>query len=92
MKMNKMKMISAAVILSATVATPVLAQDVGTYGPVGAAHVRHSQTFYRSYNQMNSDFLPPRNDEEYRNLQNFGFSGRDPSRVGGESPSLNPPS
>jgi hypothetical protein len=90
--MNKMKMISAAVVLSAAVATPVLAQDVGTYGPAGAAPLRHSQTFYRSYNQMNSDFLPPRNDEEYRNLQNFGFTGRDPSRVGGESPSLNPPS
>jgi hypothetical protein len=90
--MNKMKMISAAVVLSAAVATPVLAQDVGTYGPAGAAHLRHSQTFYRSYNQMNSDFLPPRNDEEYRNLQNFGFTGHDPSRVGGESPSLKPPS
>jgi hypothetical protein len=90
--MNKMKMISAAVILSATVATPVLAQDVGTYGPAGAAPMRHSQTYYRSYGRGNSDFLPPRNDEEYRNLQNFGFSGRDPSRVGGESPSLNPPS
>ena len=25
-----------------------------------------------------------------RNIQNFGFSGRDPSRVGGWSPSLNP--
>jgi hypothetical protein len=25
-----------------------------------------------------------------RNIQNFGFSGRDPSRVGGWDPSLNP--
>jgi hypothetical protein len=41
---------------------------------------------------MNSDFLPPQNNDEYRNLQNFGFTGRNPSRVGGESPSLNPPS
>ena len=91
--MNKMKMIGAAVILSATVATPVLAQDVGTYGAAPyAGPARHSQTFYRSYNQMNSDFLSPQNNDEYRNLQNFGFTGRDPSRVGGESPSLNPPS
>jgi hypothetical protein len=90
--MNKMKMISAAVIVSAAVVTPVLAQDVGTYGPAGAAPLRHSQTYYRSYNQMNPDFLPPQNNEQYRNLQNFGFTGRDRSRVGGESPSLNPPS
>jgi hypothetical protein len=27
-----------------------------------------------------------------RNLENFGFSGRDPSRVGGMDPNLNPPS
>jgi hypothetical protein len=91
--MNKMKMISAAVLLSATVASPVFAQDGDTYGPSATPYAaRHPQTFYRSYSQVNPDFLPPRNNDEYRNLQNFGFTGRNPSRVGGESPSLNPPS
>jgi hypothetical protein len=91
--MNKMKMISAAVLLSATVASPVFAQDADTYGPGATPYAaRHPQTFYRSYGQVNPDFLPPRNNDEYRNLQNFGFTGRNPSRVGGESPSLNQPS
>lgn len=34
----------------------------------------------------------PRNNQEFWNQENFGFSGRDPSRVGGDSPNLNPPS
>jgi hypothetical protein len=29
-------------------------------------------------------------EEHERNLEDFGFSGKDPSRVGGEDPSLNP--
>jgi hypothetical protein len=49
------------------------------------------QTYYRSYDQVNPDYLPPRDIDEYRNLQNFGLSGRDPSRVGGETPNLHPP-
>ena len=91
--MNRMKTISAAVLLSAAVAAPAFAQDADMYGAQPyAGPVRHSQLFYRSYGQPNPDFLPPRNNLEYWNLQNFGFTGRDPSRVGGNSPSLNPPS
>jgi hypothetical protein len=32
----------------------------------------------------------PLTEEEERNKEDFGFSGRDPSRPGGEDPSLNP--
>ena len=30
-------------------------------------------------------------EERERNLEDFGFSGEDPSRVGGENPNLTPP-
>ncbi len=90
--MNRLKAISAAVVLSAAVATPAFAQEVygpyvgAPYGPVGPA-----PTFYSPYGQVPGDYRPPRNTEEYWNLVNHGFTGRDPSRVGGSSPSLNPP-
>ena len=82
--MTKMKALSAVIILSAAVATPVFAQDHGR------AYVRH---FRGAYNQMigPSYYAVPYSQSE-RNLENFGFTGRDPSRVGGRDPNLNPPS
>jgi hypothetical protein len=93
--MTNFKTLSAIVVLSAAVAAPVFAQDASVAAP---RHARvHNQSDYRgSYNQINTNGAPfdaaPRTPEEIRNLENFGFSGRDPSRVGGESPNLNPPS
>jgi len=53
----------------------------------------HDRSDYRrSYNQVNKPFYAVPQTREDRNMENFGFSGRDPSRVGGEDPSLNPPS
>jgi hypothetical protein len=92
--MHMMKAISAAVVLSAAIATPVLAQEV--YGPgVGAAPYPYGpgsrvQTYYRSYDRAAPGDYLPSDIDQYRNLQNYGFSGRDPSRVGGESPNLRP--
>ena len=43
-----------------------------------------------AYDQSNGSSAPLTSEEE-RNKEDFGFSGRDPSRVGGESPNLNPP-
>jgi len=89
--MHMMKAISAAVVLSAAVAAPVLAQEVYVsavpyaYGPGGRA-----QTYYRSYDRTAPGDYLPSDIDQYRNLQNFGFSGRDPSRVGGETPNLRP--
>jgi hypothetical protein len=101
--MNCMKTIIAAAILSTSVAIPAFAQDVGDVNNVGAGgpHAGPARTygregrlqrFYRSYNQVGPILVaPPSTSEAYRNLENFGFSGRDPSRVGGYSPNLNPP-
>jgi hypothetical protein len=82
--MTRTKLLSAVLLLSAAVATPAFAQDHGR------AHVRH---FRGAYNQMigPSYYAGPSSRAE-RNLENFGFSGRDPSRVGGMDPNLNPPS
>ena len=45
---------------------------------------------YRGANDQSNGPSAPLTPEEQRNKEDFGFSGRDPSRVGGESPYLNP--
>ncbi len=70
--MNTMKAISAAVVLSATIAAPVFAQEYRAYP--GAPYENGAGPFYRSYDQVPGDYLPPRNTEEFRNLQNFGVT------------------
>jgi hypothetical protein len=85
--MTRIKTISAIAILSAAIATPVLAQDAGPIGP-GSRYGLEPQpgpTYYQSYGESDAPFLAPRH---YRH----GFNGRDHSRVGGQSPSLKPPS
>jgi hypothetical protein len=78
--MTKMKTLSAVIILSAAVATPVFAQST-----------HHGRSNYRgAYNQLSGPSYAIPQTQEDRNMENFGFSGRDPSRVGGEDPSLNP--
>jgi hypothetical protein len=83
-QMTKMKTLSAMTILAAIVATPVFAQPTDH----GRAHDRRN---YRgAYNQLNEpSYAIPRTQNGW-NVQNFGFGGRDLSRVGGEDPSLNP--
>lgn len=88
--MINIKTISAVMILSAAIATPVFAQDASVSGP---EHVRthHDRNYRGAYNEVSgSNYASPRTQEEDTNLQNFGFSGRDPSRVGGEDPDLKP--
>lgn len=77
--MTKMKTLTAVAIMSTAIVTPVLAKS-GTY--------RH-ESFRGAYNQVTEPFAVPQPRAE-RNIENFGFSGRDPSRVGGWDPSLNP--
>lgn len=87
--MNCIKMISAAAILTASMAVPAFAQEA--YGPyVAGPYGRGPQMYYRSYSVPPGSYAP-RNKDEYWNQRNFGFSGRDPSRVGGDTPNLNPP-
>jgi hypothetical protein len=91
-QMTKMKTLGA-LILSAAVATQVFAQDAGVRGP-GSRYGLASQTGPRgAYDQLKgpSNATPRALDsEDKRNLEIFGFSGRDPSRVGGEDPDLKP--
>jgi len=76
--MTKIKTISAAMILSVAVAAPAFAST------------HHVKTFRGAYNQMTDDSFAVPSSRAERNIQNFGFSGRDPSRVGGWDPALNP--
>jgi hypothetical protein len=75
--MKKIKTLTALIILSTAVATPVFAKGMNY----------HSQSFRKAYNQVT---VPSLSTQEERNIENFGFSGKDPSRVGGEDPSLRP--
>jgi hypothetical protein len=80
---KKIKTLRAVVILFAAVATPVFAQPAH-------GRVHHQPNFHGAYNRMNAPlYAAPRTDEQ-RDIENFGFSGRDPSYPGGEDPSLNP--
>jgi hypothetical protein len=87
--MIKMKALGAALILSAAIVTPVFAQDAGAVGP-GNRYGLESRpvTNYRgAYDQLDAR---PLTNEERVNIENFGFSGRDSSRVGGEDAWLHP--
>lgn len=87
--MSLMKSVAAAVVLSASIAAPAFAQDV--YQSYNDAPYRHAPRYYRSFDVPPGSYAP-RNTQQFWNQENFGFSGRDPSRTGGESPNLNPPS
>jgi hypothetical protein len=91
--MTKMKILSAVIILSAAVATPVFAQDAGVLGPGSGDGFRpqpgptyHGRAydlwnFRRAYNQLDGPFYA---------TPYLGFGGMDRSWVGGEEPSRRP--
>lgn len=85
--MTRIKALGAVAILCAAIASPAFAHDTGT--SVRVSRIAHHK-FYHSYNQSNASYAAPMTNEEYWNLQNFGTTGRDRSRVGGEDPDLNP--
>jgi hypothetical protein len=97
---TKMKALSALVILSTAFAAPVFAQDAIGSGfglrPQLVIDYRSNyrpgdQNFRGSYDQPETSYYaPPLTSEEQRNLEDFGFSGRDSSRPGGENPYLHP--
>ena len=92
--MTKIKTLGAVIILTAAVAAPAFAQDAGKLGRGSHHGQAYEQSNYRgAYNQLGGApyDAAPQTPDEMRNRDNFGFSGRDPSRVGGEDPDLNPP-
>jgi hypothetical protein len=76
--------VACAIGASVFAATPGFARDDWT----------HRHHYRMHYHRDYSGYMDPRSghyDPEFqRNRENFGFSGRDPSRVGGEDPSLHP--
>jgi hypothetical protein len=100
-QMTKVKTLSAMIILSAAVATPLFAQDAGVLGPGsrygfepqpgptyhGRAYDRRN--FRGAYNQLNGPFYAAPRMLDWT-MENFGYGGRDPSRPGGEDPSFHP--
>ena len=79
--MTDLKTLSAAMILCAAIASPAFAEG----------HMHHGKAYrhMNAYNQfIGPAYTTPSSD--YWNIENFGFSGRDRSRVGGEDPDLNP--
>jgi hypothetical protein len=99
--MTKLTTLSAIAIVVAAIATPVFARDaIGpAYGLKPQPVTKHrssyrgpyNQKFRGAYNRSNASFYArPLTNEERRNIEDFGFSGRDPSRVGGEDPYLHP--
>ena len=84
--MTKFKTLSAIVVLSAVIATPVLAQDANVTAP---ARATTHQNFRGAYNQSNGSFYAAPRAESGRNTD-FGSSAMDRSFPGGHDPSLNP--
>jgi hypothetical protein len=78
--MIKMKALSAVIILSAAVATPVFAKE----------HGRAYDRYRGAYNQLSGPSYAIPETQAGRNIEDFGFSGRDPSIPGGWDTSLNP--
>lgn len=82
--MTRMKTLTVLMLLSAAVATPAFANS----------RIHHYQSFRGAYDQVEPSYAAPYyavpSSRAERNIENFGFSGRDPSRVGGWDPSLNP--
>ena len=79
--MTKIRLLTA-VILSAAIATPAFAQSLRVHGPTHQARFHHHQT-------VRAEDGAALTGDERRNLENYGFSGKDPSRVGGEDADLN---
>jgi hypothetical protein len=83
--MTLLKTLSLMAILSTAIAMPVSARDTRL------GHLRMHWTHHHlrdAYNQRNERFdLTPR---VQRNTEDFGSSGRDPSRIGGEDPDRHP--
>ena len=78
--LTNLKTLSTAMLLSAALAAPAFAHATNH----GRAH--GLTNFRGAYNQLST----PSFSQGLMNQDNFGFSGRDPSRPGGYDPSLRP--
>ena len=88
--MTKLKTLSAIAVLTTAIASPVFAQDAGVFAPADYGRAYDQRNFRGAYNQLNAPYDAIPRTEGERNIEDFGFSGRDPSRPGGYDPSLKP--
>jgi hypothetical protein len=90
--MTKMKTLSVVIILSAAVATPVLAQDAGVRES-GSRHGLESNSSPRgAYNQLNGPSYTAIQTRDLWSPENSGNNERDPSITGGEDTTRRPSS
>jgi hypothetical protein len=91
-QMTKMETLSAVIILSAAIATPVFAQDAGLLrldsrsGSKPQPVTSRQSNFRAGYNQLNGTSRT----QDGSSKANLGFDGSDPTRVGGEDPTSRP--
>jgi hypothetical protein len=91
-KMTRMKMLSAVIILSAAVGTPVFAQDAAVRG-TGSRHGLEPQPGSRgAYNLLNGPSYVTSRTRDRWNPQHYGIIEKDPSIPGGEDTTLRAPS
>lgn len=82
--MTKIKMLSAVMILSATVATPVLAQDAGKRGPASGYGLVSQSSTRGAYNQANEPSYNSNRMRDRWSPENSGTVDKDPQMTGGE--------
>jgi hypothetical protein len=94
--MTRLKLLSAIAIISTVIATPVFAQEAPANGLQPQSQSQSVINGRGVYTQPDPAIYDPTiydgplTNEERRNQEDFGISGRDPSRVGGEDAWLNP--
>ena len=91
-KMTDMKMLSAVIILSAAVATPVFAQDAGVRETGNRYGLTQQSNSRRAYNQLSGPSYATTPTRDRWNPANPGTIERNPSMPGGEDMTLRPSS
>jgi hypothetical protein len=84
--MTRLKIASAAFLLSAAIATPAMAQEI-IVSPQYGVEVQPGPTYYQSYEEYDAPLVMP---SRYYDRYGYHFGYRDRSRPGGYSPSRHP--
>ena len=88
--MTRLKIASAAFLLSAAIATPAMAQEIVQeiiVSPQYGVEVQPGPTYYQSYDEYDAPLVMP---SRYYDRYGYHFGYRDRSRPGGYSPSRHP--
>ena len=83
-KMTNPKKLIALIVLSAAVATPVLAQDAGKRGPANGFNLVSQSSPRGAYNQVNDPSYNANRMRDRFSPENSGTVDKDPQITGGE--------